>query len=159
MLVAKYLCFLLPLLGSAFPLEDNVPMYKLQWLVGTWQQKHAKGVTYETWRQVDDSTFFSKSYYIKGSDTMMLETVSLEQRGGKLLYVATTVHQNNAQPVAFEFVAGTSTALVFENPQHDFPTRITYTYKAPDSLMAEISGMVNGKVVARPFPMSRISSR
>lgn len=157
--MTKYLFLLFPLLGSTLTLEDGIPVRRLQWLLGTWQQKKGNDITYESWRQIDDSTLYSKSFYIKGADTVILEVVSLEQRLGKLSYVVTTANQNNAQPVAFVCGSTTPEHLVFENPRHDFPTRITYVFKAPDSLIAEISGILNGKPVARQFPMSRVTPR
>lgn len=159
MLIAKYLFFLFPLLGSSLVLDNSIPVAKLQWLLGTWQQRKGNGVTYESWLQLDDSTFYSKSFYMKGADTVVMEVVSLEQRMGKLSYIVTTANQNNAQPVTFILTAGTPEHLVFENAEHDFPTRITYNYIAPDSLMAEIAGSLKGKAVLRQFPMSRISTR
>lgn len=158
MLATKYLFLLLPLLGSTITFNDVPPFSKLQWLLGTWQQKKGKDVTYESWQKLNDSTFYSKSFYIKGTDTVMLEVVSLEMRMGKLSYVVTTANQNNAQPVSFVCNSDNPEHLVFENPEHDFPTRITYNYKAPDSLKAEISGKIKEKPVTRHFPMSRISN-
>ena len=168
MMVAKYFYFLLSCClflmpgGASIPMRgglsgDGVGINELKWLLGTWQQKKGNGIIYESWQQLDDSTFYGKSFYMKAADTVMLEVVNLEQRNGKLSYVATTMNQNDARPVAFVMSAGTPSFLVFENPQHDFPTRITYKHVAPDSLMAEISGSLNGKTMVRQFPMSRIS--
>ncbi|RXK83414.1 hypothetical protein ESB13_15065 [Filimonas effusa] len=165
--VVKYFCFLLPCClflmpggASIFKVGglpgDGVRISELKWLLGTWQQKKSNGAIYESWQQIDDSTFYGKSYYLKAADTMMLEVVSLEHRNGQLWYVATTMNQNDRKPVAFVMRSGTPSYLVFENPAHDFPTRITYRHLAADSLMAEISGRLDGKAMVRQFPMSRV---
>ena len=45
--------------------------------------------------------------------------------------------------------------MVFENPEHDFPTKITYKKINADSIVAEISGNRNGKQASELFPMKR----
>jgi hypothetical protein len=45
--------------------------------------------------------------------------------------------------------------LVFENPKHGFPSKISYTQITKDSLFAEISGIQDKKAVKEAFPMSR----
>ena len=147
------LCFLIALrIGPDLQVPD------LGWLQGTWQQQKQTHTMYESWHKLDDSTMVSVSYYLKGQDTAWLERVRLEQREGKLSYIASVVGQNSGQPVRFSLVEGSATHLVFENVSHDFPQRITYSFHAPDSLLAEISGTLKGKPVARQFPMRRVNA-
>jgi hypothetical protein len=65
------------------------------------------------------------------------------------IYSVTAGKQNNGQAVLFTATKNTATELVFENPEHDFPKKITYTLVTPDSLYAEISGV--GKKQGFPF--------
>jgi hypothetical protein len=46
--------------------------------------------------------------------------------------------------------------LVFENPKHDYPKKITYTQITEDSLEAEISGILEGKASSEKFSMKKI---
>jgi hypothetical protein len=153
----QHLLFPLVLLFTAFPLP-GITIRDLQWLQGTWQQQKQTHTVYETWHKQNDSTLVAGSYYFKGKDTAWLEQVNLEQRKGKLVYIATVAGQNKEEPVSFTLVEGTATHLVFENPAHDFPQKISYTFHAPDSLMAEISGTLKGKAVVRQFPMKRVKA-
>ena len=59
-------------------------------------------------------------------------------------------------PVMFKLVSSDSNKLIFENPAHDFPQMITYWNVPPDSLIAEISGLINGEQQAQKFRMRRV---
>ena len=83
--------------------------------------------TLETWKKVNDSTFKAESYFIKEKDTLHFETIILQQKGEKLTYNATVKGQNNDKAVAFNLTSATEKKLVFENPKHDYPQKITYT--------------------------------
>jgi len=126
------------------------------WLVGTWEHKTQRGSSYELWTVADDSTYHGRNYYLKGTDTVVLETIRLEAREGKLFYIPTVQGQNNDQPVTFTGTSLTDSVLVFENPDHDFPQVITYTRLAMDSLVAEISGTVGQQRKAMQFRMRRV---
>jgi hypothetical protein len=47
---------------------------------------------------------------------------------------------------------------VFENPQHDFPQRISYTLKGDGKLTAAIAGSKNGKTRRVEFNYQRVKS-
>ncbi len=128
---------------------------KANWLLGSWQNISKDGALFEIWEKKNDSTLTGKSFFIAGKDTVSSETVSLEQRGDKLFYIPTVKDQNNGQAVKFTLTNSTSNKFVFENPQHDFPTKISYTKINSDSLVAEIWGMPNGKERTEQFPMAR----
>lgn len=115
------------------------------WLLGRWEQKTPKRTIYETWISNSDSSYFGKSYLLKEKDTIVLETVSLLQKEGVLFYIPTVTNQNNRMPVSFKLTSASGNKLVFENPAHDFPQKITYALISSDSLLAEISGTLNNK--------------
>jgi hypothetical protein len=127
-----------------------------KWLLGRWEQTTPKRTIYEIWTSNSDSTYSGKSYLLKEKDTIVLETVSLLQKEGVLFYIPTVTNQNNSMPVSFKLTFTSGNKLVFENPGHDFPQKITYTLISSDSLMAEISGTLNDKEQLRQFPMKRI---
>jgi len=45
--------------------------------------------------------------------------------------------------------------IVFENPKHDYPNKITYSLVEKDSLIAEISGLKKGKPYTEIFVMKK----
>lgn len=132
------------------------PIDRAGWLLGTWSGGRPDRQLLETWVKQDDSTFLGRGSMIKGKDTVLQESVSLQQREGNLYYVPTVTNQNSGKPVRFTMTTINDRQLVFENPAHDFPQKITYTLINPDSLLAEISGTVQGELKKRQFPMKRV---
>ena len=126
------------------------------WILGRWEQRTPKKVIYETWKSNSDSSYSGKSYLLKEKDTIVLETVSLLQKNGTLFYIPTVTNQNNSMPVSFKLTFFSENKLMFENPIHDFPQKITYVLISSDSLLAEISGTLNNKQQLRQFPMKRV---
>ena len=128
----------------------------IAWLQGTWEMKSGNSVTYEEWSRVDDTTYIGRSYAVKGSDTMIFETIRIVQRNGVLQYIPTVRNQNGGEPVPFNCTGKKGNKLIFENPQHDFPKKITYAPSSANALTAEISGLRNGKEKKIQFPMTRV---
>ena len=130
---------------------------KAQWLTGNWQKRSAKGVLTETWQKKDDSTMVGQSCFIAGTDTLSFENITLEQRNGKVSYIPVVKDQNMGQAVYFTLTHSTDSLLVFENPEHDFPQKITYTWLAKDSLLAEVSAIVKGEMKSNSFRMGKLT--
>ena len=126
-----------------------------RWILGNWENKSADGNLSETWKKVNDSTFEAQSYFIKEKDTLHFESITLQQKGEVLSYSATVKGQNNDKPVTFKLTNSTDTQLVFENPKHDYPKKIIYTQITEDSLVAEISGILEGKANSEKFSMKK----
>jgi hypothetical protein len=135
--------------------EKANKMIAVDWMLGTWENDIEQGKLTETWEKANDSTLNGKSYFIKDKDTLNNETVMLMQKGNDLFYIPTVIGQNNNEPVIFKLTKGTATQLVFENPKHDFPQKITYRQITKDSILAEISGIENGKAASETYPMKR----
>ena len=114
-----------------------------------WENNTPDGIFSEEWKIENDSVFTAKSFFIKENDTLFSETIRLEQKENNLFMIVTVPNQNEEKPVAFKLTSSTSDFLVFENPEHDFPKKITYKLVMKDSLYAEISG--NGKSQGFPF--------
>lgn len=126
-----------------------------KWLIGTWENKTKKGTTYECWSKISDTELTGRSYLIKGNDTIILETLRLVQEQHGIFYIPTVTQQNKGLPVKFALKKMTGDYMEFENPEHDFPQMITYRKISPDSLIAEISGTLNGQTHTRQFGMKR----
>ncbi|WP_310379261.1 DUF6265 family protein [Flavobacterium sp.] len=126
------------------------------WLIGKWENKSESGNLEETWTKVNDSTFQGLSFYIKGKDTLHFESIVLQQNGEDLVYIPTVKGQNNDKPVPFKLTASTDKQLVFENPKHDYPQKIIYNQITNDSLVAEISGIQQGKPSSDKYPMKKV---
>lgn len=138
------------------PAAKKYALEKIKWLLGAWENRADGTLITESWEQKNDSVYIAKGYVVVGTDTVSAETIRLEQKNGSVYYIPTVSGQNEDQPVVFTLTSASDREWVFENPEHDFPQKITYTQVTPDSLVAEISGMVRGKKNAREFSMKRI---
>lgn len=130
---------------------------KLEWLLGKWYKESDKGSLTEIWHRSSDSTFVGQSFFIVGKDTVSYESIRLEQKGEQLIYSPAVRNQNAGEAITFVMSSASETVFVFENPSHDFPQKIQYSRVALDSLVAEISGNVDGRLVAQQFPLKRVS--
>ncbi|WP_395046866.1 DUF6265 family protein [Flavobacterium sp.] len=128
---------------------------KANWLLGEWGNTTKESDFTENWTKKSDSTFVGVSYVLVANDTVFYETVVLEQKNDSLFYTVSVKDQNKEKPVSFYLTISSKNELVFENPKHDFPNKIIYTKVAKDSLVAEISGIQNGKEAKEAFPMKR----
>jgi len=135
--------------------KGNEKITKANWLLGKWETKTSDGNLSESWKQVNDSTFQGLSFFIKDKDTLHNESIILQQNGEDLIYNATIQGQNENKAVSFKMISGTDKQMVFENPKHDYPQKITYTLITKDSLVAAISGIQLGKPSSEKFGMKK----
>ena len=146
---------MLCMLMSAGLYGQKLSLAKADWLAGRWENQTQRGKMIEEWTVRNDSVFSAKSYLVTASDTVWLESVELKKEGDEIFYIPTVKGQNNEEPVRFRLMSFTDSSLLFENPAHDFPQKISYTRTDGHSLMAEISGIVNGQLRSRRFPMRK----
>ncbi|MBL7966264.1 MAG: hypothetical protein JNK09_04645 [Prolixibacteraceae bacterium] len=132
-------------------------LQKVHWLKGTWQRQSAKGILTETWQQLDESTFAGRSFFVSNGDTVSSETISLEQRNGKLYYIPIVSGQNDGKAIVFTQTKLSDSTIIFENPAHDFPQKIEYRFQKPDSLIAEVSSVSGELKKSIVFRMRRVN--
>lgn len=86
-----------------------------------------------------------KGSRISGTDTTLME--NLEIRGVKknISYVPQVIGQNNDQQVFFKLKTFSEKEFLFVNPEHDFPTSVSYHFLGADSMRVTISGIRMGK--------------
>jgi hypothetical protein len=128
---------------------------KANWFLGEWGNTTKESDFTENWIKKTDSSFTGKSFVLVGKDTVFNENVVLEQKKDSLFYNVSVKDQNESESTSFYLTSSTKNQLVFENPKHDFPNKITYTKVTNDSIIAEISGKQNGKEAKESFPMKR----
>ncbi|MBE2217432.1 MAG: hypothetical protein IAE90_04455 [Ignavibacteria bacterium] len=117
------------LLISIFVLNTNsggTGMDKLLWIVDKWiSVNDSPGVkSYEEWVKVSDDLYEGSSRTEKDSKVTFSEKLKIENTPDGIFYVADVKH--NTAPVKFKLTDVNDTLAVFENPEHDFPKKITY---------------------------------
>lgn len=108
------------------------------WLLTT--TTGSRSVT-EHWLGPEGGTMIGVSRTVSGGTTVEYEFLLIRQGPGGLEYVAKPSRQPEA---VFTSTGVSSSEIVFENPTHDFPTRIAYT-KQDGGLLATVSGTIGGK--------------
>lgn len=113
---------------------------RFQWLAGKWEMKDKEGIITEEWALQGDSLLTGRSDLVKGDSIIPFETIRLFIKGSQYYYEARAAGQNNELPVAFQLTSSSDSGFVAENPQHDFPKRITYRLYGKDSIHAFVDG-------------------
>jgi Domain of unknown function (DUF6265) len=145
------------MINCAWTPKPTSKITKAKWLVGTWENKTSRGSIFESWSKTNNMELAGKSYTIKQNDTIFFENIRLIEDKEGLFYIPVVKKQNDGLPVKFVATNISKEKLVFENAQHDFPQIISYTKINKDSLVAEISGIKNGKERKQIFPMKRLN--
>lgn len=135
--------------------KQYTQLAKMDWLLGSWGHTSKEGTLAENWVKTNDSVYKGESFFIIEKDTVFAEYVDLAEANGRLTYTVSVKGQNNEKPVAFTMTSGDDKTTAFENPEHDFPNKITYNKVNNDSLVATISGMRDGKPATETFAMKR----
>ena len=131
---------------------------KANWLLGQWQCQTDTTNLIETWTFENDSTLTATSFFIQNKkDTLHHETIELIETNKKLIYKATIIGENNNEPVSFQKTMETETELIFENPTHNYPQKITYKKISNTQLTATISGKLNGKIESESYQLKKLT--
>jgi hypothetical protein len=110
------------------------PRVALAWLRGTWCGPMDGGEFCETWRDDGDALVGDGALRVQGS-VRFSERLRIEARPDGVFYVATPEGEGTT---AFRLTRAGDGAVLFENPAHDFPTRIRYRREGDDGLVAEV---------------------
>ncbi len=122
----------------------------LGWLSGCWDLTRNGRHVIEQWSAPEGGTLIGMSRTVGDGATKEFEFVMIrEGSGGQLEYVAKPSGQAEA---TFTAIRASSNEVVFENLQHDFPTRIIYRRNADGSLLAAIEGPRNGRTQRIEYP-------
>ena len=130
----------------AFLITPQTPtLTDISWIAGAWQSEPGgKRQIEEHWTSVAGASMLGMSRTVAGDKTVEFEYLRIEQRADGIYYVA---HPQARCPATnFKLTRASATEAVFENPQHDFPKRITYR-KSEDSLTATVDGGDGSKAI------------
>jgi len=138
-------------------LAQNSPLFeKLSFLDGKWSLKTDKGRIVESWKWISNSQLEGFSYSISHSgDSTLLETMKLYELNGDILFMPAGFGEWNNSKVAFKLISADNNAFVFENREHDFPSRIVYKSLSNHKILAWIEGSVYGQFKKIEYPYTR----
>ena len=136
-------------IGQAAPAVAQVG-----WIAGCWELSAGSRRIEEQWMAPRAGLMLGVSRTVVGDSLREYEQVALFERGGRLVYAATPARQS---PAEFESIAVSDSAVIFENPTHDFPQRVMYRRHGPDSLVARVEGMRSGRLRGSDYPYRRVA--
>lgn len=130
---------------------------RLAWLAGHWRMEKSGRVVDEQWMAPAGGVMLGMSRTVAKGRVVEHEFLQIrEGPGGDLFYVAQPSRQKEA---AFQLKSLADTEVVFENLQHDFPQKISYTLKADGSLLAAIEGPgADGTTKRIEYPYGRVNN-
>lgn len=102
-----------------------------------------ESITTERWWR-DGTRWRGSSETKRGRETVFTESLVIEAQGPDWVYVASPSGQARTP---FALVARGPSTATFENPAHDYPTRIVYT-RSGNMLTARIEGLKDGKAAS-----------
>jgi hypothetical protein len=129
---------------------------QLSWVAGCWQQRTPERhrVIEEQWMVPRARTMFGMSRTVRGDSVAEFEHLKIVERNGHAVYHA---EPSGQRPAEFEARVVSDTLVVFENPTHDFPQRVSYRRRGADSLIARIEGTRAGQTRGVDFPYARVA--
>jgi hypothetical protein len=138
--------------------SEPVRIENVAWLAGCWESVSGERTVEEQWMAPRGGTMIGVGRTIRGDKLVEYEVVVLREKDGRLAYEA---HPSGQAGAAFLSRSVTASTVVFENLQHDFPQRVGYQSNGPDSLLAWIEGVRNGRLrrVEFPYPPNAVSRR
>lgn len=141
--------------APAAPAEAAHDLSRLAWLGGCWRSATGEPGSGEHWMPLAGGTLIGVSRTVRQGRTVAHEFLQIRaQADGRIAYLA---HPSGQAPAAFPLVSLDAREAVFENPAHDFPTRIVYTRMADTALVVRIEGERGGAPRVIRFPMARVS--
>ncbi len=126
---------------------DATPrLHQLAWLAGHWASSGERGGwSEEIWLAPQSTLMPGLNREVRESGRTSFEYLRIEQRDdGRIVYVASP---GGRTPTEFALVHLESMRVVFENPAHDFPRRLTY-WRAGNLLHARAEGIERGRPAA-----------
>jgi hypothetical protein len=123
---------------------------RLAWMAGCWSLRSGTAIIEEHWTQPAGGAMLGLSRTLKDGRMVFHEFMRIEEQGSALVFTA----RASATPVAFRAAVANESEVVFENPAHDFPQRITYR-RQTGALDATLEGKDRGKERMQRFPYTR----
>lgn len=119
---------------TATPDRNDMLWYRLEGLSGQWATAPDTSgmLTFENWELVDSTHWSGLGYVLAGADTVSIEELRLVRNGDAIAYGARLAMQNGGEWVDFAMQPTGNDTLLFTNPGHDFPQRITYVRQGAD---------------------------
>lgn len=123
--------------GSAPPVSGELPA----WLAGCWAFERGNVRVEEQWMAPAGGLMLGISRTVRGDAAVEHEFLVMRFEGNNLVLIASPSGQATT---AFHLVGQNPAEVVFANPSHDFPQRITYRRSPDGGVVATVEGNIAG---------------
>ena len=132
-LIRALLLLLVPSVALPIAVARQSPVaspsiHDVEWLSGCWERRRDDRTTIEIWMVPAGGMMLGASRTVASGTTLEYEQLMIREYEGRLVYTANPSGQAEA---SFTSTEVTDSSFVVENPQHDFPRRITYVRTGP----------------------------
>jgi hypothetical protein len=143
---------LLTLLVPCALAADAPALADFSWIGGHWCGSSDDRRVEEYWMSADGTVLLGLGRSLKGAQTASYDYMRIVIENGVPVFIA---QPDGRPPTAFKRTDGGSDWARFENPAHDFPTRVEYRRRG-EALHAEIAGPgEDGREMVIPFDYAR----
>ncbi len=117
--------------------KETINTGEFDFLIGDWERTNTKpGITtMEHWIISKPSEYLGHGYTIEQKDTTFNERMRIIRKDTSWFL---EVYGRNESPIRFNITEHNNISLLAENPAHDFPKRISYSY-FDDTLSAQVA--------------------
>ncbi|HQW12268.1 MAG TPA: DUF6265 family protein [Saprospiraceae bacterium] len=103
------------------------PEAQFSFLIGDWAAQMDGYISEESWTSAKGRLESSSQSIQNKNEIISSETAVIKYEKGYYFYIPTVLDRNKKVSVPFKITSYTNQSFVAENPEHDFPKRITYT--------------------------------
>ena len=129
--------------GANDPSEKSLEGLEcLAWMAGAWASQSDRGVSEEWWTEPAGGLMLGLHRDVSPSGKAFFEYLRIEKAGEAIFYYASPAGR---EATAFRLTECRQGFAVFENPEHDFPRKITYRLDPGQELCATVEGISKGK--------------
>jgi Domain of unknown function (DUF6265) len=133
-------------------LSPTANVATLSWMSGRWAGTQDGTEMEEIWTTARGGTLLGLHRDVKGDKTVSYEFLRIEAVPEGLTYFASP---QGRPATPFRAVENGKGRVVFENREHDFPTRILYWLAEDGKLHARIEGTLRGQPASEEWSWSR----
>lgn len=119
------------------------------WLAGCWALERDDLRVEEQWMAPDGGLMLGMARTVRKGTAVEHEFLLIRRDGENLVLVAAPSGQDTT---SFRLASQTRDEVVFANPGHDFPQRITYRLGSDGALAARVEGTLEGSLRGLAFP-------
>lgn len=148
-------CFVLLIAALFCASCSRYDVNQLFWIEGDWTDSDRS--YFESWRKGEDGHWHGKAFQLNAvGDTMYTENLAIAQIGYGLSYIAEVSNQNGGDAITFSAREVDPDRVLFMNPKHDYPQKITYHLLNSSSISVVISDLQNQK--SNQFLLNKITN-